>query len=722
MPNVKKSSKNKEKTLIIVESPAKIKTISKILGSDYDIIASYGHIRDLPKKTIGIDINNNFTPKYEIQSDKKKYADAIIKAASKYNNILLATDPDREGEAISWHISQILPENAKYKRIVFNAIDRESIENAINNARDININLVHAQQARRILDRLYGYKGSAWLNSFFNSKNLSCGRVQSVALKIIVDKEHVIHKFEPQDYWNINVDFIDEDKRPIQATVHKVGQHLVESKKDSKAHYFLNSEEKTQKILDKINNRKKIEIKSISKKKIHKKPSAPYITSTLQQDASTKLGFGVAKTMQIAQNLYEGVDTLGGLITYMRTDSVRVSDVALKNLRQYISKNFNEFLSKNVIHYKSKKQSQDAHEAIRPTSVDVAPDTIKEFLSKEQYLLYDLIWRRYVASQMCDAVYASTSIIINIHCDDVVIEARSSCSFLESPGYKIIYVDDAESPDQSIAIQENSILKIKDLGMKKSTTRPPDRYSEASLVKQMEEAGVGRPSTYAPTISKISKYVAYNGKAMVPTEQGTKVIKVLDDNIPIITSSKFTSEMEDDLEKIEENKVKWVNVVENFWEKFNKMLSDAFIENKTVKERSDRTCKLCNAFMNEITWKNNKFLGCSNYPECKYSENLNSPSQENINNEDIPEWFDVSQECIKCNSKMKVRKGPYGLFLGCSNYPKCKNIISIPKKEDFIGKFCEDALCGGQIIRKETKKGSFYKCIKCNKIYKDLGN
>lgn len=706
---------SKIRNLIIVESPAKTKTIAKMLGKDYKIIASFGHIRDLPSYSLGIDVDDDFKVKYEVSKDKKKYVDNIKKEVALASHVFLATDPDREGEAISWHISEIFGKNVSYNRIVFNSIDKDSIVHAINNARDIDDNLVLAQKSRRILDRLSGYKGSSWLNKFLQDKKLSCGRVQSVALKFLVDREKEIINFIPKDYFNILID--GESKgQPLSLVLYKIKDKKVESKIKGKIQYLITEEEKANKILEKILSNKELIVSETKSSEIKKKTNPPYITSSLQQDASTKLGYNVAKTMKIAQNLYEGISGNAGLITYMRTDSFRIEPKIIKSIREHISSKYPNSATKTENKFSSRKSSQDAHEAIRPVSVNVTPDSVKHYLSNEQYKVYDLIWKRAIASQMSEAVYS----VITAHISDASKEHifKISHTTLKKEGYLAIY---NSSNDSSVKfdLEEGDKIKILNGKVKKSTTKAPDRFSEASLVKKMEAEGVGRPSTYAPTITRLSKYIDESCRSMKPTDKAIEVSDALDKHLPIMTSVDFTSNMEEELELVEDNKKNWIEVVREFWNPFKESLDKASKDiASTNKKELDKECPNCGKQLLEISWRDSTFIGCSGYPKCKYVEsNKKAPE---LDKSLYVDWFDWDQKCCLCSGDMSIRKGPYGLFLGCSKYPKCRGIVGVIKKEQDTGKMCslDD---GGHIIKKTGKRGSVFICHKedCKKLYSE---
>lgn len=693
-------SANSLKTLLIVESPAKAKTISKILGSKYTVLASFGHIRDLPANNLGIDLDKEYAQRYVIPEKNKKIVSKIKDEANKSKMVLLATDPDREGEAISWHISEILPENVNFKRIIFNAIEEEAIRNAIENSRDINEGLVFAQRARRVLDRLSGYKGSTWLNKFLHARSLSCGRVQSVALKYIVDREKLIRDFQPTNFWQIKTK-LKSGKSELESMLYSFDGEKVEYKSEGETKYSIKTAEKAQELVQRIENTTVFLVIDKTQKDLSRKPQAPYTTSTLQQDASTKLGFSVKRTMKIAQDLYEGIGGDKGFITYMRTDSVNIENKALTGIRKYIANNFAECLETTKRVYKSKETSQEAHEAIRPIFIDKRPEDIKDHMSAEHYKLYSLIWKRTLASQMKNAIFNVETIVIKNENKD--LEFRLKNTVVKSKGYTTLFKGD-ESHESGVFVEIGEKFSAEIAESTACTTKPPGRFSEAALVKKMESEGVGRPSTYAPTIEKLNKYVDDTVKSLMPSEKGEKVCDALDKFLPIITSATFTSDMEKDLELIENKNKTFVEVVESFWKKFKELIDVANTNITTSnKELTNKKCPKCESNLYKIPWNNSEFYGCSKYPSCRYSEPVGEKSTKNTEIElsVIAPGFSVDKKCVKCKSDMVVRNGKYGIFLGCSKYPKCKSIVNIPKKTDLVDEFCEK--CNQEMAKNKNK-------------------
>ncbi|TDT61585.1 type I DNA topoisomerase [Fonticella tunisiensis] len=685
-------------SLVIVESPAKAKTISKFLGKNYKVKASMGHIRDLPKSQIGVDVDNNYQPKYITIRGKGKLIDELKKEAKKSDNIYLATDPDREGEAISWHLSNILNIDVDREcRIEFHEITKNAIKDAIKNPRKINKSLVEAQQARRILDRLVGYKISPilWKKVKWG---LSAGRVQSVAVRLICDREREIREFVPKEYWSLTARF-------------KTGHKILESKfyGRDKEKINLESKEQVDAIIEELSGGTFIVI-DIKRQEKKKNPLPPFITSTLQQDAYKKLNFSTKKTMSIAQQLYEGIDLKKegtvGLITYMRTDSVRVSEEAQNAALSLIKDKFGEeYLPRQKRSYKSKKNIQDAHEAIRPTSVFREPDEIKDSLTNDQYKLYKLIWSRFIASQMAEALYDTVS--IDIKCGEYIF--KSSGSTIKFSGFMAVYDIDDEEENKLPDLNVGEVLNLKELEPKQHFTQPPARYTEATLVKALEENGIGRPSTYAPIISTIIErgYIVREKKTLAPTELGEVVTELLKEYFKDIVDVEFTAEMEEKLDEIEENKEDWVKVVDNFYKPLEKLIKAAEekIDKITIEEQVETTDVLCEKCGRNMVIKKGrfgKFLACPGYPECKNAKPL-------VEELDVP--------CPKCGGKIVLRKTKKGrTFYGCSNYPEC-NFVSWDKP---TGEKCPE--CGDILVERSIKGGKEYKCVNDECGYKKKEN
>lgn len=670
------------KKLVIVESPSKSKTIEKYLGKDYKVVSSLGHIRDLSttgKYGFGIDIENNFKPKYEIIKGKKKLVNALKKDAQNADFVYLATDPDREGEAISWHLFDALELNPqKYKRIVFNEITKDVILSSFDKARTIDDNLVKSQETRRMLDRIIGFRLSKLMQSKTGGK--SAGRVQSVALKLIVDKEREIAAFIPEDYYEIEAQFQD-----FNAKLDTYDHKKIE----------LHTEKEAQEVLNKLS--KSFIIESIDKQEKAKKAKPPYITSTLQQEASTKLNFTSKKTMMIAQKLYEGIqlqDAPVGLITYMRTDSVRLSDEFVKATYQFINENFGKEYQGYVKKSKKTENVQDAHEAIRPTSIKRTPEEVKPYLSNDEYKLYKLIYTRALASLMKDAKVESTTVIL----ENNNYQFKTTGSILLFDGYLKIYHEYEDNNDvilPDFSIYKNNPIIANDIIYTMHTTKPPARYTESKLIKEMETLGIGRPSTYATTIGILSEraYVKIIDKKFYPTEIGIETTDKLQEYFKDIINVDYTKEMEDDLDRIAEGNLANTQLLSRFYNEFEPKVKDAFANmEKKPPEETGESCPLCN---NPLVIKRSKygtFTACSNYPECKYIKNDKEPPKEIMS-------------CPKCQGTIiekKTRKGK--IFYGCNNYPKC----DFATWDEPINELCPEC----QSIL--TKKGKKIKCSSCN--------
>ena len=669
------------KALVIVESPAKAKTIEKFLGkSHYTVKASVGHVRDLPKSTLGVDIENNFEPRYINIRGKGDVIKELKKEAKKSKRVYLATDPDREGEAISWHLAYILGIDERDEcRIEFNEITKDAIKKAIKNPRSIDLKLVDAQQARRVLDRLLGYQISPILWAKVR-KGLSAGRVQSVTTKLICEKEREINEFVPKEYWSLEIEGKTEDKESITFKFVSFNNEKID----------LNSEEDVNRILENIKDEKLV-VEKIESKTRRKSAPKPYTTSMLQQDAANKLSFTTKKTMMVAQELYEGVDIKGegtvGLISYIRTDSKRISDEAREKSKSYILEELGEKYYKNHTDKKDgkdKKKVQDAHEAIRPTSVLRTPESIKASLSKDQFKLYNLIWRRFVASQMEDSEFD----VLNVDCKIGDAVFRATGSVMKFDGYTKIY-NFTEREDKILPpIKENDELEVSEFIPCQHFTQPPARYTEASLVKTLEELGIGRPSTYAPTITTILNrgYVEKQGTSLHPTELGMIVTDILDVNFQKFIDVDFTVQMESKLDEIEEGDIEWKKVVSEFYKPLEEAIKEANekIEKINMDEETDEICELCGSNMVIKYGRFGKFMACKNYPECKNTKPL-------VNK--------VGVKCPKCKEgEIILRKSKKGkAFYGCSNYPEC-DFISWYKP---TGEVCKE--CGSYMIEKRTK-------------------
>jgi len=666
-----KKNKSKRK-LVIVESPAKAKTLKKFFGNNYKVAASVGHVRDLPKSKIGIDFENNFAIKYIPIRGKKEIIDKLKSEVKNSDMIYLATDPDREGEAIAWHLFELLKLKEKNsKRISFNEITKTAVKNSLQDAREINMNLVNAQQARRALDRIVGYKLSPILWHKIRG-GLSAGRVQSVALKIICDREEERNKFIPEEYWTIEaVLFKKNIKNKISAIFFGIKNP---DKKNQEEKIELKTKDQTDKILEFIN-KKNFLIEEIKNSSRIRKANPPFTTSTLQQEAAKNLNFVAKKTMLIAQELYEGIkipeEGTVGLISYIRTDSVRISDEAHDQAKKFILDQYGEKYSpiKRKI-YKSKKNIQDAHEAIRPTYASKTPEILKDSLSKDQYKLYKLIWQRFMASQMSDAIYDTQS--IKISCEKFIF--KTSGSVLKFDGYLRVYDLDNEKNIMLPELKLQDELKLEKINSEQHFTQPPARFNEASLVKTLEESGVGRPSTYATIISNIQTrgYVKKENKNFYPVELGQIVNKLLEENFEQIVNINFTSQMELDLDKIEDGELDFVTVLKNFYFDFSKRLEIAESKIEKIKiedELTDIICEKCGRNMKIKLGRFGKFLACSGYPDCK-------------NTKPIFETLDVA--CPQCGSKILIKKTRKGKkYYICEKNPECKFISwSKPEKTD----------------------------------------
>lgn len=702
--------------LIIVESPTKARTLSKYIKSGkidlgYDksglpstflILASGGHIIDLPKKKIGVDVDADFAPDYELLPGKTKIAKELKSAAKKAKAVYIATDPDREGEAIAWHLKTLIDgkETGSIHRVAFNEITKSAVVKALQSPGSIDIPRVDAQQARRVLDRLVGYQVSPLLWKTV-TRGLSAGRVQSVALRLICEREVAINAFVSEEYWSIEGEFKGENVPSLIASLSKYDSKKIE----------ISSEEQSNSIVKHLNSESYsiTDIKRTSKKK---NPSPPYSTSTLQQDAGRRLGFPVKRTMSVAQKLYEGRDlgSMGsvGLITYMRTDSVRIANEAISNLRDWIAgKHGVEYVNKTARVFKNKKtNAQDAHEAIRPTDIKLHPDEIMTYLSEEEYKLYRLIWQRFAATQMSPAKIDSTTVIIG---NGDGIEFRASGQIITFDGFlKVLNYGKTESKDDTDknlpeGLTSGMELDLNKLMPKQHFTQPPPRFTEASLVKELDELGIGRPSTYSTIISTLidRTYVERKEKALPPTDLGITVNSVLVDRFPDVFSVDFTARMEGELDKIETG-IKWQSVVKEFYTPFSEALQIAEEQKADVKKRLvtqsvGRACPDCGKDLIYRFSRRGKFISCSGYPKCKFAESL-----------EPEEPIEVDQKCPECGNDMVVRSGRYGRFLGCSQYPKCKGIVAIT-----TGKKCIKKDCDGEIAERRSKRGRvFFGCDK----------
>ena len=746
----KKTTKSKkEKALVIVESPAKSKTIKKILGDGYQIEASFGHVRNLPEKTLGFDVEHDFKPTYVIIPEKKKVVTKLNDLAKRSDKVYLASDPDREGEAIAWHVRELLqvPDD-KVFRIEFNEITPKAVKYAVEHSRQIDMDKVKAQQTRQILDKLVGYKLSPVLWKQLGNYHLSAGRVQSVALRMICEREEEIEAFVPKEYWSIHT-IMDKDGKLFEAEVNKYKNKKIE----------INNEEEANKIKEfLLNPDTEFVVDKVTKKETKRKPTAPFITSTLQRAASSKLGFGVSKTMQVAQKLYEGIEIDGtpiGLITYMRTDSVRISDDAHEMAKKFITENYGEkyYPPTTNVYVKGKQNVQDAHEAIRPSYPERTPESIKQYLAPDQYKLYKLIWEKFMSSQMAPAEIANKT--IDIKAGDYNLKAGTSKILFD--GFLKLYNDaeedekdaDAKIPD----LEKDDKVKCKEITPKQHFTQPPPRYNEASLVKALEEHGIGRPSTYATIITVIQtrKYVEKRDKALVPTLLGRTVCKQLVDQFANIMDYKFTAGMEEKLDEIAEKKAVWNVVLKEFYSPFMEVVNSVMQTAQRVNIESDKKCPNCGKVMLVKTSRfGTQFLGCSGYPECKTIISLNNSMElDDANKDGEPQTVD--EKCEKCGGAMVMKIGPYGKYLECKECgnrkkyirstgvkcPKCGEGMIVEKKSKYGKIFfgcnrypdCTYALwdeptgnkcpeCGELLLKKNTKNGIFEVCSSRTCSYK----
>lgn len=708
-----------KKKLLIVESPAKTKTLRKFLSSDYRIESSVGHIIDLPGKGLAIDLEHDFTPQYAPLPDKKEVIEKLKQSIKGCDELILATDPDREGEAIAWHILSIFPKGFPYRRVTFNAITKDAVLEGLKTGRKIDEDLVNAQQARRILDRLVGYRLSPILmRKVMASSSLSAGRVQSVALKLVVDREEAIETFVPIEYWNMGL--------------------LLEAQKPFKAHLFSIDGVKTEKSIstkeqaDAIDNELQLlsyQVTSIEKKERLRSPPPPFITSTLQQEAFRHFGFSSSRTMSVAQALYEGVD-LGqegstGLITYMRTDSPRVAPEALAELRQWIQKKFGkEFCPKTANYYASKKGSQEAHEAIRPTSLR-DPEELAGFLTPDQQKLYRLIYRRFIASQMSSAIYDTVTAWVQ---GGEKFLFKATGSTLRFPGFLALYEEksDEEKEEEGILplLEEGRYYPLIKTYKEQAFTKPLPRFTEASLVKEMEKLGIGRPSTYSAVMNKIQgrHYTTKEKGSLKPTELGRVCAKLLESSFAQVMDVSFTALMEADLDAIAEGSLDYKQFLSQFWTVFEPLVKSAEVSAHVPRVKIEKECPNCGKHLLKIWSKGHYFIGCEGYPECSYRE-----KEQELNRDDYRSDFDWDQRCSKCGSAMIARFGKFGPFLGCEAYPKCKSIISIPKKDEADPKNlppCPAIGCEGTVVQRRSRYGkTFFSCSTypaCDVVGNDL--
>ncbi|MDH5679981.1 MAG: type I DNA topoisomerase [Spirochaetota bacterium] len=681
-----------KKTLVVVESPAKAKTINKYLGSDFTVLSSMGHIVDLPKSRLAVDVDNNFEPDYITVRGRGKILDSLKKQASKSKEVLLASDNDREGEAISWHIQNAILKtypNVIIKRIIFNEITKQAIKEAVKHAHELDLQKVNAQKARRVLDRIVGYNLSPLLWQKLK-KGLSAGRVQSATLKLICDREEEVVNFVPREYWEVGALFL-KGKGEFKAKLHKYDNKKIE----------LSNEKETNLIIKELQ-KSAFTVSSLTKKERSRKALAPFTTSKLQQDASTQIGFNTERTMRIAQGLYEGID-LGkdtvGLITYMRTDSTRVSDTSISEVRDYVKTTFGEkYIPAKANVYTNKKGAQDAHEAIRPTSTARTPKSMASHLSSEQLKLYTLIWNRFVSSQMANALYEQTS--LELSGGKGLFKVSSSKILFK--GFLEVYGTPYEEGEENIKLpnlEKGEEIKLKELLPSQHFTEPPPRYSEASIVKKLEESGVGRPSTYAPTLATLVKryYIKRAAKQLSPTELGKLTNKLISEFFPDITNVDFTARMEELLDKVEEEKLDWVKILKDFYKNFLPSVKHAQEKMTDMKnaldEESDEICEKCGKNMVKKLGRFGYFLACPGFPECR-------------NSKPIP-----LGDCPVdgCKGKLVAKKAKRRQFYGCSSYPDCEFVSWEAPSEDTCPK------CGKPLFHKSSKSKGHYLICKNDK-------
>lgn len=717
--------------LVVIEGAGKVKTVEKYLGKDYKVFATKGHIRDLPVRSLAVNLKKNFEPKYEIMPDKKSTVEELKKLAAKSDEIYLATDPDREGEAISWHIANVLGLDEKAPvRVEFNEISQKAVQKGLSHPREINLNLVDAQQARRVLDRLVGYKVSPVLCKKIQS-NLSAGRVQSVTLRLIVEREREIRAFKPEEYWPFWSIVKSGDGMNVKLSLATL----------NKKKLTLKSKEEVDDTIAALKDKDYVVTKA--KKTVTKSHApAPFITSSMQQDALNKLGMTLQQTSSAAQALYEGVDIPGegkiALITYIRTDSTRVSPDAIAAAREFISEKFGkDYVPEKPNHYASKKSAQDAHEAIRPITLGRTPESLKDVLNKYHYRLYKLIYERFMASQMSEAKYNSVSVEVTAGNYGFKVNGKTPLF----KGYTAVYsayVDDNKEDDEQNArlpeMNEGDILTLVEHKYEQKFTKPPARYTEASLVKLMEEKGIGRPATYVPTVTLLGtrNYIEKDGKYLVPTKLGEEVTDMLVRYFPDIMDVKFTANMEEKLDDIEYGGKVWQNVVGEFYDGFEDKIAAANGDSFSLKaadEVSNVKCEKCGALMVVRNGKFGKFLACPNYPKCKNTKPIETLDDGEIKPQGNGDSFSLrpasgstapeestapeatGEVCEKCGRPMVLRKGRYGNFLACSGYPECKNIRNIKTvKSDTDGDYGKCPKCGKPIKKIVTRKATFYGC------------
>ena len=682
-----------KQSLVIVESPAKASTIKKFLGKDYKVLASVGHVMDLPKNELGVDIDNGFSPKYVVSRGKQKVLTQIKKDAKTADEVLLALDMDREGEAIAWHLQTYLEKTQRnIKRIIFNEITRTAILEAVENPTTVDQRKVDAQQARRVLDRLVGYQISPVLWKIFYY-GLSAGRVQTVGLRLVCEREAEVEAFVPEEYWTVDAFLRTPVGGVIPAKLTHVGGHKADLKK----------KEDVDPIVDELR-KSSFTVTEVARKEKQRNPQPPYITSTLQRDAARQLRYSPKKIMMIAQQLYEGID-LGdservGLVTYMRTDSVRISSQALDSARQYIVGAYGkEFIPETSRTFRKRKEAQDAHEAIRPSDVHRTPESVKKFLKKDQYAVYDLIWRRFVASQMASARYETTEVMIGAG----RLRLKANGRVLVFPGFLNVYDEQIPNGEQELPpVKQGDALTLDSVEGNQHFTEPPPRFTEATLIKELEDKGIGRPSTYASIVSIIQEreYVVKEEGRLRPTTLGKQVWLTLQSFFPDVFETSFTALMEEELDRVEAGENSWQKVVQDFYKPFRQALDQIDDKKGLIKsdlqEETDVKCEKCGQKLIKKWGRNGQFLACPAYPTCKFSRPL----------EEEAETAQVNGQCPKCGGKLVAKVGRYGRFAACERYPECKHTQAYA-----VGLDCPNKDCGGQVVEKVTRgRKRFYGC------------
>jgi DNA topoisomerase-1 len=699
-------------SLLIVESPSKAKTLKKYLGKDFEILASYGHVRDLVPKQGAVDTAHDFSMKYELIARNSKHVDAIAKAVKEADTIYLATDPDREGEAIAWHLAEILKakkllKNKILKRVVFHEITQTAVQAAVAEPREIEMDMVNAQQARRALDYLVGFNLSPLLWRKIR-RGLSAGRVQSPALRLIVERELEIEKFQTQEYWSIHLD--------SHKGRQKFNAKLFQYRGDKLTQFSVNNDAQQAAIVSELlqSGGGKATVTQVEKKRKQRVAAAPFTTSTLQQEAVRKLGFTTDRAMKVAQQLYEGVDiggTATGLITYMRTDSVNLAQEAIEEIRAYIASNFDsDYLPKAALSYKNKsKNAQEAHEAIRPTSIQRSPQEVRQYLSSDQAKLYEMIWKRTLACQMSAAKFDTVSLDLAVGSDENLFRATGQTMVF--PGYIAVYQEDQDDSEEEgesklPPLEKGEQVAIDQITGEQHFTQPPPRYSEASLVKALEEYGIGRPSTYASIISTLQarEYALLDKKRFYPTDVGRVVNKFLTEHFTRYVNYDFTAQLEDELDLISTGKREWIPVLASFWKDFSQQLEQKKDVDRPGVEILDEACPKCGKPLTARLGKRGKFIGCSAYPECDYTRNIDGEAGESTQPVIVE-----GRVCPQCSSELVIKTGPYGKFIGCTSYPKCKFIEPLEKPKD-TGVSCPECKEGTLIERKSRYGKLFYSC------------